>query len=72
MSSSEKMPDFTIKIETINIIPIKDNLDDVVGECGLWIAQERRIQINLPEYTWDCFDKIKKRYAVVEDEDVYV
>ena len=40
-----------------------DDFDDIQEECNLWITQERALfgKDKIPDYTWDLFDKIKKR-----------
>ena len=72
MSIPTKLPNFNLEIFTPNNIIIKDDFDDIVGECGLWIAQERLYHGKLPFYSWELFNKIKKRHRIVEDEHVYL
>lgn len=64
-----KMDDFELEFTTIETI--HDDFDDIVGECGLWITQERLIQgeANVPHYDWELFSKIKIRNLKILPED---
>ena len=63
------MAKFPLEIYEQNTIIVNDDFDNIIGDSGLWIEQERRMfgKDNLPFYSWSIFDKIKKRSLLINE-----